>query len=439
MKSQTQYVSNRRQFLQRSFTAAGIIALPDFIPASALGADGNIAPSNRITVGCIGVGGQGTRDMRGILVQPEARIVAVCDAYAAKRNAAKKLVDTEYKDEGCAVYGDWREVLARKDIDAVLIAPQDHWHAVIATAAAKVGKHMYCEKPLGVCYYESRAIRDAVRKHKLIFQTGTQQRSDRKFRQACELALNGYLGKVHTVEVAAPGPNYKPKYAGSMEPQPVPEGFDWDMWQGPAVKNSFNPGRVSHPDWYLIWEYCAGFIVNWGVHHLDIALWGCPELAQQTFELECAADYRKEGFTNNVNGWSATFTYPGGLRMVYKDASQQKSGVKFIGDKGWVYVDRPTIEASHESLLGVKLKDSGIHLQASLGHAQNFLECVRQKKDPVSDVDAGHRASYFGMISDIAARLKQKVTWNPVKEAFEGNAQATAMLNRPLQPPWKLS
>jgi predicted dehydrogenase len=417
----------------------GALALPTIIPASARGADGTIAPSNRITMGCIGVGGRGTAVMRSFVTLPEARILAVCDAYANKQKAAKKIVDTAYKDEGCKTYGDWQEVIARKDIDALLVAPQDHWHGVIATAAAKAGKHMYCEKPLGVCYTESKAIRDAVRKHKLIFQTGTQQRSDRKFRHACELARNGYLGKLHTVEVAAPGPMYKPKYAGPMAPEAVPEGFDWNMWRGPAPQQPYNPGRVAWPDWYLIWDYCAGFIVNWGVHHLDIALWGCPDLAKQKFELECVADYRQTGFTDNVNGWSATFTYPNGLRMIYKDASQHKSGVKFIGDSGWVHVDRPSSEASQDSLLEVKLKDSETHLHLSVNHSLDFLEAVRQGKDPVADVDGGHRASYFGMISDIAGRLKQKLTWDPIKETFIGNRQANAMLNRPLQKPWKLS
>jgi len=430
---------SRRQFLQRAALAGGTIALPTLIPASARGADGAVAPGNRITMGCIGVGGRGVAVMRGFLALPQARVVAVCDPYLDRQKAAKKIVDNANKDEACATYGDWREVIARQDIDALLIAPQDHWHGVIASAAVKAGKQMYCEKPLGVSYAESKAIRDAVRGRKLIFQTGTQQRSDRKFRQACELARNGYLGKLHTIEVAAPGPTYKPKYQGSLDPQPVPEGFDWEMWNGPAPKQPYNPGRVAWPDWYLIWDYCAGFIVNWGVHHLDIALWGCPELATQKFELECAADYRKQGFTDNVNGWSATFTYPGGLRMVYKDASQQKSGVKFIGDAGWVYVDRPTLEASQESLLTLKLKDSDLHLPVSQNHALDFLEAVRQGKDPVADVDAGHRASYFGMIADIAARLKQKVTWDPVKETFIGNRAAEAMLDRPLRAPWKLS
>ena len=236
---------NRRRFLQGVVVSAGAFGVPLPIASAAVAKEPSARASNKITIGCIGVGGMGTGNMRNFLGLPECRVVAVCDAYEQKRQRAKDLVDAQYDDKGCATYADFRELIARKDIDAVMIAPQDHWHALVATAAAKAGKDMYCEKPLGVSVEESRSIRDAVRKGKRVFQTGTWQRSQGKFQQACRLVRNGYVGKIHTVEVAAPCAGYRPNYKGSMDPQPVPAGFDWEMWRGPAPTKPYNPGRVA--------------------------------------------------------------------------------------------------------------------------------------------------------------------------------------------------
>ncbi|MBM3891340.1 MAG: Gfo/Idh/MocA family oxidoreductase, partial [Verrucomicrobia bacterium] len=268
---------NRRDFLRSSAAAVAAVGLPHFVPATAFGAN------NKIALGCIGVGGMGTGNMKNFLALEDCRVVAVCDTYKDKQEKAKKLVDGQYGDPGCAMFGDYRKLLARKDIDAVMAAPQDHWHALIATAAAKAGKDMYLEKPMGVSIEEGQKILAAVRKHKRVFQAGTWQRSKPTFLHACELARNGYVGKIHAVQVSAPGPQYQPKYKGPFEPQPVPEGFDWEMWRGPAPNKPYNPGRVAWPDWYLIWDYCVGFICNWGVHHLDIANWGCPAIVGETF------------------------------------------------------------------------------------------------------------------------------------------------------------
>ena len=346
---------NRRRFLQQSAIGVGAISLPAIIKASVLGGESSLPPSDKVAIGCIGVGGMGTGNLQAFLGLDDCRVVAVCDTYEDRRAKAKGLVDSQYRDKGCAIYGDFRELLARDDIDAVMIAVQDHWHALIATAAVKAGKDMYCEKPLGVCVEEGKQIRNAVRKAKRVFQTGTWQRSQRKFQHACELVRNGYLGRIHTVEVAAPGPEYRPSYKGTLEPQPVPAGFDWNMWRGPAPDKPYNPGRVAWPDWYLIWDYCAGFIANWGVHHLDIANWGCPQLGTEPFTVECRAKYRKEGLTDNVESWNATFIYDTGLKMLFTDSPQQKPGCRFVGDKGWVYVDRSGISAEPSSLLQVRL------------------------------------------------------------------------------------
>jgi predicted dehydrogenase len=429
---------HRRRFLQQLAVSAGTLGTCGPLVRSLRGAESATAPSDKITIGCIGVGGMGNGNMGVFLGLPDCRVVAVCDAYESRRQKAKQRVDDQYGDKGCAMYGDYRELLARQDIDAVMIAVQDHWHALIATAAAKAGKDMYCEKPLGVSVDEGRRIRDAVRQAKRVFQTGTWQRSQGKFQQACQLVRNGYLGRVHTVEVAAPGPEYRPSYKGSLDPQPVPPDFNWERWRGPAPNKPYNPGRVAWPDWYLIWDYCAGFITNWGVHHLDIANWGCPVIGTEAFEVECRATYRKEGFTDNVEGWDATFRYAGGLKMRFTDTPKQKPGARFIGEEGWVYVDRSGIGAEPASLLKVKLKPTDERLTDSTNHQDDFLRCVRSRRDPVSHVDAAHQASTLGLVADLAARVGQPLKWEPKVERFSANEEANKMLKRALHNGWSL-
>ena len=419
--------------------------MPTLIPSSVLGADGQPAPSNKITLGCIGVGGMGSSNLGSFLGQPGCQVVAVCDVNESRRQKAGQTVDGNYGDKGCAMIADWRELIARKDIDAVMIATNDHWHSLIATAAARAGKDMYCEKPMGVSIEDGQAIRDAVRKHQRVFQAGTWQRSDRNFRYACELARNGYLGKIHTVEVATDGTKFTAGYKGPRDPQPappVPAGFDWKMWQGPAPERPYHPARHSG-DWFMIYDYSRGWTVNWGVHHLDIALWGCPELGTEPFEIEGRITLRNEGFTDTVNEWDATYTYANGMKLVFKDQKKMPTGCRFIGDKGWIRVDRhwenhPGLVASEDSLLEVKLRPEDVPLYKSQNHASNFLECVRSRKDPISDVDVTHKASYLGMLTDVAGRLEQKLKWDPKREEFVGNDEANRMLHRPMQNGWKL-
>ncbi len=430
----------RRSFLRHTGTIAGsALALPYVISSSALGGAGGVAASERIVMGCIGTGGQGTANTKAFLNNAAARMVAVCDVVRSRRELAKDIVDKHYGDKGCAVYGDFRELLARDDIDAVVIAPQDHWHALIAVAAARAGKDMYCEKPLGVAVTEGLAILDAVRRYGRVFQTGTQQRSDRKFRFACELARNGYVGKLHTVKVAAPGPRYKRTYNMPTGEEPVPEGFDYEMYVGPAPLKPYNGGRWAWPDWYLIWDYCAGFIVNWGVHHLDIANWGCPAVGDQRAEVTCTGSYRNDGLTDNINDWQAEFRYAGGLRMTHTNTDNpNKQGCQFEGDKGWVHVNRSGIWAEPESLLKVKLKPGEISLGDSTSHHANFLDCVKSRRDPISPVEAGHKATYLGLVPEIACRLKRKLTWDPATGQFIDDRQANQMLTRPMRSPWHL-
>ena len=434
--------TNRRQFLKRSAgIASAAYGFPYLVPGSALGKDGHVAPSDRVNLGSIGVGSMGKGDMKGLMRVDGVQVVAVCDVFEQRRKEAKGIVDKQYENNDCKPYRDFRDLLAREDIDAVCITTQDHWHALIAVAAAKAGKDIYCQKPLGITVAESQAIRDAVRRYDRVFQTGTQQRSARSFRFSCELARNGHLGTLHTIEVAAPGPMYKRMYKKPTTPEPVPRGFDFDMFVGPAKKRPHNGGLYAWPDWYLIRDYCVGFIVNWGVHHLDIANWGCPAVTSEVCELEFTGSYRDDGLTDNINDWTGVFRYESGLRMTYSDTGNpNKQGCTFRGEEGWVHVNRSRMTTEPKSLRNLKIKSDDVDLAAGAtgSHYNNFIQCVRSRKDPIAPVEGGHQASYLGMIAEISIRLGRKLNWDPKTEKFIGDDEANRLLSAPKRAPWHL-
>ena len=457
-------ISSKGRVTRRGFLAGATAALaaPYFVPGSALGAEGATPASERITVGAIGTGGRGSADMVGIMRSPESQIVAVCDCRRPRLQSALRNVNNYYAKqtgrstyEACKPYGDFRELLAREDVDAVIIGAPDHWHGVMATWAAKAGKSMYLEKPISRTIREGKVVCETVKRYGVVVQTGTQQRSDRKFRQACELAVNGYVGKVHTVEVAVPAGGAVP----SEPPSPVPEGFDYDMWSGPAPLHPFDTKRCEWLAMYWIHDYCVGFICNWGVHHLDTAQWGCPELTSEPFELEAKAIFPKSGMCDTAMIWNAEFRYPSGLRMKVTSADNPwwaqgnpewgqgvdfaalgkplEQGCRFIGDEGWVHVNRQRITAEPASLLDVKIKPDETHLHASDNHYADFLESVRTGRDPVAPLRAGHAASTLGNLGDVAVRLERKIKWDPVAEQC-GDEEANRMFAEPMRSPWTL-
>ena len=446
LKQTTVSSSNKSKPLtrRRLLGSAAALAVPWIVPSTVLGREGSVPPSERVTFGFIGTGGRGTGNLKAFLPLAGVQVVAVCDVRREKREAAAKIVAQHHAagagkgGKPCDAYNDFREVLGRDDVDAVAICPQDHWHATIAVAAARAGKDMYCEKPLGVAVSESQAIRDAVRRYQRVFQTGTQQRSDAKFRQACNLARFGYLGKIHTVEVAAPGPKYQPRHKGPATPQPVPEGFDYEMYVGPARMRPYTPYAIDWPGWYLIWDYCAGFIVNWGVHHLDIAHWGCPSIGRVPCRVKCSSVYRTHPVCDNISSWQAEFAYDDGLRMHFTDTGHPlQQGTRFIGDEGWVHVNRAGIKAEPASLLEVQITPEKESLYESNNHYADFLEAVRERRDPVAPVEAGHVASYLGMIAESAGRLGRELRWDPAAEQFADD-DANRLLSRPMRAPWRV-
>lgn len=454
----------RRRFLGRAAMAG---TLPCVVPGAALGSQGGVAPSERITVGVIGTGVRGTTNMRGTMASPLAQVVAVCDCRRPRLQRAIELVNRHYAvragaggRRGCRGYNDFRELLARDDLDALLVCPPDHWHGVIATRALKAGKDLYCEKPIGLTITECKAIRDAVRRTSRVFQTGTQQRSDGRFLRACELARGGYLGKIHTIEVAVPPGGSIPR----CPPAPVPSGFDYEMWTGPAAMHPFDTRRCEWLAMYWIYDYCVGFICNWGVHHLDVAQWGCPEVGTGPFEVEGSGVLPTEGMCDTVMTWRVEFRYQSGLRMSFTNSRgpfnwqegqgltdqaeralaactpqrYHEQGCRFIGDEGWVHVNRQGIAAEPNSLLDLKIPPGKSRPVASDNHYVNFLESVRNRREPVAPVDSGHRASCLGNVADIAVRLRRKLRWDPDREQFVGDDEANRLQSRAMRAPWRL-
>ncbi|HID75718.1 MAG TPA: Gfo/Idh/MocA family oxidoreductase, partial [Planctomycetaceae bacterium] len=447
--------------------AGAAVAVPWLVMARALGKGGSRPASERVTVGVIGTGVRGMANMQGTMRSRLSQVTAVCDCRTRRRKAAVAKVNQFYAEQtdrgtyrGCGEYHDFRELLGREEIDAVLVCPPDHWHGVIATRALRAGKDLYCEKPFGLTITECKAIRDAVRRYGRVFQTGTQQRSDARFRLACRLARGGYLGKIRTIEVAVPPGGSIPR----QPPAPVPPGFDYDMWTGPAPLHPFDSRRCEWLAMYWIYDYCVGFIANWGVHHLDIAQWGCPEVGTEPFELEGTGVLPTEGMCDTIMTWRCQLRYAGDLRLSYTNSrgpfGWQKSqgvteecarvldavtpelyhqqGCRFIGEEGWVHVSRRSIAAEPKSLLSVNIPPDRAPLEESRDHYENFLQSVLTRRDPVAPVEAGFRASVLGNVADIALRLGRKVRWDPTAEQFVGDAEANRMQSRAMRAPWTL-
>jgi predicted dehydrogenase len=433
--------STRRDFLKSASAAAiGAMGFPLFIPSSALGRSGTVAPGNRVTIGCIGVGGMGTGNMNSFLGIPEAQIIAVCDVDARHRAEARSTVETKTGRKGVAEYNDFRELIARTDLDAVSIAVPDHWHALVATAAAKAGLDIYGEKPLGYTIAEGRAIVDAVDRYGVVWQTGSWQRSVRNFRTACELVRNGRIGKVHTVRVGLPA-GYSVSQQGGFLPAPVPEGFDYDMWLGPAPSVPYCPNRC-HWNFRWISDYSGGQLTDWAGHHCDIAQWGMGTELTSPVEIEGVGEFpkAKDGLFDTAKSYRFVCSYKEGFTLIVADRHQQPKGmgVHFEGTDGWIWVDREGFDASPKSVLTSTIGPDEIHLYKSDDHHQNFLDCVRSRAETITPARVAHRSIMIGHLGLIAMKLRRKVRWNPEAERFLDDPEADRLLSRPMRSPWHL-
>lgn len=458
--------TTRRAFLQTATRCAAIATLtPTLIPSSALGADGAVAPSNRLALGVIGCGPQGVGDMHNFLRYQDCQVRAVCDVKADRLDLARNTVQTHYQNQDCRPYHDFRELLARPDLDAVLIATPDHWHVPTALAAVNAGKDVYLEKPLGLTLAEGQALRAAVQRRQRVFQFGTQQRSGRLFRFASELARNGALGPLQHVNVWAPGS----APGGSRRIAPPPPGLDYDFWLGPAPFQPHTEDRCSDDGskktWWFISDYALGFIAGWGIHPIDIALWGAGHLMQSPVTVEGRGNFRlADGICDTATIWEVDYRFASGLTLKFvgvpnggnRDAATGEPwlhgdtwrqryrriathGTAFEGAHGWAHIDRSGINLQPESLLDLQPEEFTVKLTRSSDHSRNFLDCIRSRTPTVCPIDQAVRGDALCHIADVALRLGRRLTFDLDQERFLDDDAANARLQaRPYREPWQL-
>ena len=439
---------SRREFLKCTAAAA---AAPLILPSRAWGQD---APSNRVNLALIGAGGRGSGLLNDAVHLPEAQLLAVCDCFQERRESTREKLNAFYKGDMVKAYTDFREVLARDDIDGVIVATPDHWHVPIAIAAARAGKAMYVEKPLAVSLKWAEELRRVARDRMSVFQYGTQQRSAPQFRQACELARNGYLGQIERVEAWCP--DMSSQYAafhvpqfGCTDPAPVPDGFDYDRWLGPAPEKPYTVDRCTNYGAYHTYDYALGFIAGWGAHPLDIAQWGLDADHTSPTYYEGTGSIPEKGLYQTIDSWDMTCTYENGVKMRFMGhrvaepvvtayRAWKDHGTTFFGSEGWVSVDRGGIYSSDPKLLAATLKSSDTHLKVSDSHMQNFVACVKSGEQTICPLEHAIRSDTISHLCDIAIRLGRPVRWDPLRERVLEDPEATQMLSRPLRPPWDL-
>ena len=428
---------SRRRFLRQNLAAAGAaVMVPTFIPASALGRDGNVAPSERVTMGFIGLGHQGTGHLLGggwtyvaggYTGRKDAQVLAVCDVWKDKRDSACQRVNDYYSKtygqgtwKSCEAYNDFREILARPDIDAVLIATSAHWHAAMTVMAAAAGKDIYCEKPSAVTIEESQAIRDAVKKYGRVFQAGTQQRSEYggKFRMAAEFVRSGRIGTLKEIYGYRDGGAIAwPALFGPGKP--VPEGFDWDLYLGPMPWFPYD-GKTG-PHRFDIGE------LNWAQHHYDIIQWTAN--ADNTGPVELFMD-----------GDRSCYKYASGVTVYGKPYPDQpvggNGGACFVGTEGKIAVDRDSLVSDPAGIVREPLHPNEVHLPRNHGHSDNFLDCVRTRQPAICNEDVAHHSVNAVLLGGIVKQLKRPLRWDPQAEVFINDDEANRMLSFAQRPPW---
>ncbi|MDX1953765.1 MAG: Gfo/Idh/MocA family oxidoreductase [Verrucomicrobiota bacterium] len=433
---------SRRSFLKSTGTL--VAAAPFLLPSRVWSAEVN--PNDKVTLGFIGIGTQARGLMSGFLGNPRTQVVAVCDVDTTRRENGKKMAEEFYGNKkqadykGCAAYNDFRELIGRKDIDAVVIATPDHWHALIAMHAAAAGKDIYCEKPLTQSIHEARALVNSVRKHGRVFQTGSQQRSSAEFLTACELVQNGAIGKIHRVEVAIGGPGVPCDLPGeASEP-----GLDWEMWLGPAPSRPYHSelsprGVHKHfPNWRKYNEYGGGMVTDWGAHHFDIAQWGLGMDESGPVEVFPAAA------PNATHG--VRLVYANGTEVIHTEGN----GVWFHGKEGKIHVNRGKFEfwkgekqlaPSTKEMGGVAsdyLSNAKTKLYKSTDHKGDWLDCIASRKRPICDVEIGARSVTVCHLVNLAYRHRQKLDWDPKANQFKSGTGKAEWLDISHRAPWSL-
>ncbi|HYG36387.1 MAG TPA: Gfo/Idh/MocA family oxidoreductase [Clostridia bacterium] len=432
---------SRRRFLLATGLA---LAAPTIIPASALGRNGKTAPSERITMGVVGWGMQGPSNTGEFLNFKDVQVVAACDI---DKNHLKSAVDTinhRYGNQDCKAYHDYREMMARKDIDTVMLAVPDNWHALTAIEAAKNKKDIYGEKPLARTIAEQQAIVKAVQKHKRVWQTGSWQRSQASFRKAAEIVRNGLIGKVTRVEVGLPAGHHD--FAGTgkfMTPSEPPPELDYNLWIGPSQMEPYIKGRV-HMNWRWNYNIGGGQLLDWIGHHCDIAHWGLDcDSSGGPLEVEGHGEFPpKDAVWNTCTKYRIECKYPNDITMIIAGGHGDiRSGTKWIGTEGWVWVDRGGFSASEEDWFRQIPADRHkvkLHRSPNDNHQRDFIDCVKSRQPTVTPVEAAHRSAIPGHLGLISMLVGRKIKWNSAKEVIVGDAEAKKLMSRPYRAPWKL-
>lgn len=455
----------RRDFLKSAVAMAAAAGAPALVPSTVFGAN---APSNRITLGFIGCGNQSTIDLPAFLDHADCQVLAVCDVNTGSfgyrnpdqylgRKPAQEKVNAFYAERtgsadyrGCAACNDFREVLARSDIDAVALVVPDHWHALMTVMAARAGKDIYCEKPLSLAIAEGRSMVGAVRQHRRILQTGSHYRSSPDARRCCELVRNGRIGKIRRVltqvaEINAvdPGPGWKPT--------PIPDGFDYDLWLGPAPWAPYHKDRCLYRFRFNL-DYSGGQVTNFGAHVNDLVQWALDMDQSGPVVIEdMGSEWPPAGGLYNTATMTAfRALYSSGVELICR-TDQPGFGVRFEGSDGWVEYGYQGLQTYPESLKMATPGTNDTHLEVSNpnrtvessryhipDHTRNFLDSIKSRREPVAPVEAGHRSATVCHLGNIAMRLKRRLEWNPTEEVFLGNEEATRMLTRPMRSPWSI-
>lgn len=422
--------STRRDFMKAASLAG--IAAPTVIRRSALGDDGQAVASERITLGFIGVGKQNGGHLGRFLGMGDVQVLAVCDVDTTRREHAQQRVIDQNSQQGngagCDAYVDFRELLARDDIDAVVIATPDHWHAIPVIEACRAGKDIYCEKPLSLTIHEAKSMLDAVRKYERVFQTGSQQRSSHEFWLACSLVRSGRIGDVHTVNVNVGGPS---KWCDLPEEEMEP-GLDWDRWLGPAPERPYNSvlsprGVHNHfPNWRAYREYSGGMMTDWGAHHFDIAQWGLGMDQSGPVEIIPPDDPNAER--------GMRYVYANGVEVVHGPGG----GVNFVGTNGEITVNRGKLESSPAEIIQEPLSRHDVVLERSPGHHEDWINCIRSRKRPLCDVEIGARSVTVCHLGNLAYWNDRKLRWDPARWEFIDDEEANTWRDRERRDPWQL-
>ena len=430
---------SRRSFLKTASTA---FAVPFILPSSIWNAKAEEKPNNRLNIGFIGIGMQNRGHLGSVANRDDARVIAVCDVDTDRLNYAKGVVDNRYKErfgenaQKCDAYYDFREMLSRKDLDAVFIATPDHWHSIPVIMAANAGKHIYCEKPLSLTVRQARAMANAVRKNDVIFQTGSQQRSSAEFRKAARMVRNGKIGDIKKIIVNIGAPS---RWC-DLPAEEAPEGLHWDMWLGPAPYRAYNqklsPRGVHHfYPWRDYREYSGGMTTDWGCHHYDIVQWalGMDDSGPVKFVPpgnENATSGIKFYYANGVE------VQHGGDNTLERDGKKEGFGIQFIGTEGRIYVDRGKIGFAPEELEDVKFTDNDVKLYESNDHHQDWFNGIRNHTRPICDVEVGCRSVTVCHLCNIAYWTNKEIHWDPKREVITNNEEANKLLDRKQRAPY---